>query len=203
MRLFVAVDIDDETRAQFAAAREAMRSVLEKARVPPRVTWVKDEAAHVTVRFIGETPEDRVRVISEALGAGFTAPAFDMRWERLGTFPALRHAVEGRERNGRAHGRSPSVIWLGPSNGSAPLARLAQAVNERLDPLIGAGESRAFKPHVTIGRVKDPGRGVDWAQALSARPWRPTTTRVDHVTLYASRTTPAGAVYTALCKVLM
>jgi 2'-5' RNA ligase len=203
MRLFVAVDIDDETRAQLAAAREAIRSVLEKARVPPRVIWVKDEAAHVTVRFIGEMPEEHVREISQALGAGFKAPAFDVGWDRLGTFPTLRDLGEGRERSGPAPGPSPNVIWLGPASDSARLARLAEAVNERLAPLIGGGESRPFKPHVTIARIKDPGKGVDWAQALAVRRWMPTTTRVDHVTLYASRTTPAGAVYTALCKVLM
>ena len=188
MRLFVAIDIDDDTRRQLAAARDAIRAVVDRARVPPRVTWVKAEAAHVTVRFIGETPDHTSRAIEQAIAHPFETAPFDIRWERLATF-------RGR--------RGPSVIWIGSSADTDAIARLAGEIDQRLDPLVGAGESRPLKPHVTLGRVKDPGKGVDWPRALVARAWVPTTTHVDHVTLYVSRTLADGATYTPLCKVAL
>lgn len=183
MRLFVAVDIDDETRGQIAAATGAMRSALEGSDVPPRVTWVHSEAAHVTLRFIGDTPEATADRIVAALRRGFAMRPFDVRWERLGTFPGGR----------------PRVIWLGPASAEA-LAALARDVNDRLEPIVGPPEPRPFAPHLTLGRVKESGRGVDWPQALSSRQWHATTTLVDHVTLYVSRLSSKGPTYTALCR---
>jgi 2'-5' RNA ligase len=80
------------------------------------------------------------------------------------------------------------------------MAALAAHVNRQLDPLIGPGETRPFNAHITLGRVRDAGRQVPWAAALDAVKLRPTKTRVDHVTLYASRLSPKGPTYTAVCR---
>jgi 2'-5' RNA ligase len=185
MRLFVAVDIDEGTRAQLAPAREAVQRVVIEARVPPRITWTKDDSAHVTVRFIGEVPEHAAQAIVEALSAGLDVPPFETCWDRPGSFG----------------GRIPRVIWVAPSSGLEAFARLAANVDARLEPLVGPGQSRPFKPHLTLGRVRDPGRAVDWTRALAAIRFEPAPTRVDHVTLYQSRLSPKGSTYTALCKV--
>ena len=182
MRLFIAIDIDDATRAQLGAARDAIQAVVDEARTPARVTWVKPEVAHVTVRFIGETPDHTLQAIQDALGTVTVAPV-DVRWERIGTFGGMRH---------------PRVIWVAPANETPALTHLAEQINAELDPIVGPGEARPFKPHVTLGRVKDPGRGVDWERALAAVQFTPTVTRVDHVTLYQSRLSPKGPTYTAL-----
>jgi 2'-5' RNA ligase len=184
MRLFVAVYIDDRTRAQLRAAREAIQSVVDRARVPPRLTWVKDESAHVTMRFIGEASESTAAKIEQALTTPWALAPFDVRWERLGAFP---------------NARRPRVLWVGPAF-AEDLARLAAAVSGKVDPLIGAGEARPFTPHVTLARVKDAGKAVEWSRALDARRWVTTVTRVDHVTLYLSRPSSKGPTYTALCK---
>jgi 2'-5' RNA ligase len=183
MRLFVAVDIDDETRAQLPPAQAAMQADLEKARVRPRVTWVRDAAAHVTLRFIGETPEDRATAIRNAISHGIALPAFDVRWGHLGRFPPRG---------------TPRALWVGPVLGGEQLVSLATAVDSCLAPLVGPGEQRPFTPHLTLGRVKEPGRGVDWARVLAAAQWRETTTRVGCVVLYVSRPSPKGPTYTAL-----
>jgi RNA 2',3'-cyclic 3'-phosphodiesterase len=182
VRLFVAVDIDDDTRAQLGRAREAFQSVLSSARVPPRVTWVNEESAHVTLRFIGETREETADAIRERLGQHFPARPFEVAWDRVGTFPS---------------GSKPRVVWIGGAADDG-LSSLAGMVNARLEPLLGPGESRPFKAHITLGRIKEPGKGADWPRALAAVRWAPTITRIDHVTLYASRTSPKGAVYTPL-----
>jgi 2'-5' RNA ligase len=185
VRLFVAVDIDDQTRAQLASVRESIQSVVSTARVPPRITWVKEEAAHVTLRFIGETTDATVGIVKQTLERRFDSEPFDVEWQRVGTFPGGRH---------------PRVIWIGSSANSTPLSTLADEVNERLASIVGPGESRPFSPHVTVGRVKEPGGGVDWPQVIAAAHWKPIISRIDHVTLYASRTSPSGATYTALTR---
>ena len=67
MRLFVAVDIDDATRSGLRSARDSIASAVAAAKRPPRITWVRDDAAHVTLRFIGETPDAQVNAVRAAL----------------------------------------------------------------------------------------------------------------------------------------
>jgi RNA 2',3'-cyclic 3'-phosphodiesterase len=183
MRLFVAADIDDETRAQLASVREAIQHALDRAAIVPRVGWVKDESAHVTLRFIGEVSDTIGESVQEALRQPLPGDAFEVQWSRVGTFPG---------------GRNPRVVWVGCSRGADELAALAMAVDARLAPIVGPIESRPFKAHLTIGRVKEPGKGADWTQALAAASFAPTVTRVDHATLYLSKTSPKGPIYTAL-----
>jgi RNA 2',3'-cyclic 3'-phosphodiesterase len=185
MRLFVAADVSDKTRTALKSVRESISTRIATARTPPRVTWVKDEAAHVTLRFIGHVPDEVGAEIAAALARPFDLAPFRVHWETIGTFPG---------------GRSPRVVWMGATDGGEKLSALATLVTERLQPIVGPGEDRVFKPHLTIGRIKDPGRQVDWPRiVLEARP-APTTTRVDHVTLYQSRLSPKGPTYSALLR---
>lgn len=183
MRLFVAVDIGDALRGQLGPARAAIETVITRARVPPRVVWTRDEQAHVTLRFIGETDDERAAAIRGALSHDIPIEPFEVEWDRVGTFG----------------GREPRVIWIGSHTSADAWAALADEVNRRLEPLVGPGEMRPFRAHVTLGRVKEPGRGVDWARALKAVRLLPATTRVDHATLYVSRLSPQGPTYTAIC----
>ena len=185
MRLFVAIDIDEQTRAQLAQARESIARIVSSGPQPPRITWVREEAAHVTLRFIGETPDAQVSAIQDALAPRFPLAPFEVEWHTLGTFPAGRH---------------PRVVWVGPTRGAETLQHLAAEVNDRLRAVVGPPESRPFSPHVTLGRIKEPGRGADWRKSLETTEWRPTVTTVDHVTLYASRLSPKGATYTAVSQ---
>lgn len=182
MRLFVAVDVDDQTRAQLAISRNAIEEIVNAARVPPRVTWVNPDRAHVTVRFIGETAEQHLDAIQRALSTIAIEP-FEVTWEAVGAFGGMRN---------------PRVIWIAPTTGLEAFGKLAGQVNALLDPLIGPGETRAFKPHLTLGRVRDSGRNIDWRRALEAVRFSPTVSRVDHITLYQSRLSPKGPTYTAI-----
>jgi 2'-5' RNA ligase len=182
IRLFLAIVPDDETRAQLATARAAIEEVVAHSRIPPRITWVAPAAAHVTLRFLGNVVEDLLPAIQKALTA-VRVTSFEVRWETIGTFGGRRH---------------PRVIWVAPTVGGEALTALAEQVNGQLDPVAGPGESRPFKPHLTLGRVRETGRRVDWGQAVAAVRWTPTVTRVDRVVLYESRLSPKGPTYTAL-----
>ena len=180
MRLFVAVDISDDTRRAFRRAREELQARLV-FRTPPRLVWVADDAAHITLRFIGSVPDAQATLIEEALRPAFSLSPFDLELGTLGTFPP---------------GRSPRVVWMGATSDLEPMRLLARRVNERIDPIVPNQETRLYSPHLTIARVKDPGRGVDWAGALARVTPEPTRSRVDRVTLYESRVTSKSSTYT-------
>lgn len=185
MRLFLAVDIDDDTRRELARVQEWLRGRLAQVGRPPRLTWVAPTNAHVTLRFLGEQPEAVARDLQAVLEPGCGMTPFALRWGHVGTFPP---------------GRAPRVIWIGPVAGGAQLGQLAAAVNHRIAPLVGAPDSRPFTGHLTVARLKTPSRSVDWKAVLSSLEFAATVTRVEHVTLYHSRLSPKGPTYTAVCR---
>ena len=185
MRLFVAIDVSDETRAQLRRVRDTLEQRLAGSRTPPRVTWVADAAAHVTVRFIGEVSEDTAEKVKSALATPLPHAAYELHFEGAGAFPNTRR---------------PRVIWIGAPRGQEETAAIAAAVNARLDPIIGEGEQRAFRAHLTVARVKESAP-FDWNSALAAVNAGRSRSPIDHVTLYQSRTSPKGPTYTALLQV--
>jgi 2'-5' RNA ligase len=187
VRLFVAIDVSDETRAQLRRVREQLAQRLTNVPRPPRVTWVADNAAHVTIRFIGEVPDSIAEHVRAAMASPLAGPAYTIEFSGVGVFPK---------------GSRPRVVWIGATRGQAETAAVAAAVNQRLDPIVGPGESRPFRAHLTLARVKEP-TPFDWSGALATIDSGRTRSVVDHVTLYQSRTSPAGPTYTPLCTTWM
>jgi 2'-5' RNA ligase len=183
VRLFVALDPSAETRAQVGAVRDALAARVAAADRLPRVTWVAEQAAHVTLRFIGEVSDDLAARVRSALVEALPVSPYELRFAGVGAFPTLRR---------------PRALWLGTEGGDEQTERLVRAVDARLDPILGHGQSRRFRAHLTVGRVKEPAP-FDWAAAVADVKALPTSTFVDHVTLYQSRTSPKGPTYTALC----
>ncbi len=127
-RLFIAVDLPDEVN----------RTLGEYAEVLRDIHWYKPTEYHLTIKFIGDTEQERFENIKEVLGQ-IEHPVFRLKVNRLGYFPPDRH---------------PRVIWAGFEESTA-LDNLHQKVEERLFELGVEKEDRAFTPHVTLGRNKD------------------------------------------------
>ena len=133
-RLFIAAGLPGEGRGEIARMAAELRS---RAGVPLR--WVAAENLHLTLRFLGETPGGEIAGIAEATAEAADGFAeFELRFGELGTFG----------------GRRPRVLWLAPIAGSEEIAALAERVDAALE---GAGIPRregAFRPHVTLARVR-------------------------------------------------
>jgi 2'-5' RNA ligase len=183
VRLFVAADVSDGTRAQLRDLRAALEQRLASARRAPRVAWVADDRAHVTLQFIGEVPDGTAERVRAAMAEPFAQPPYDLVFSGAGAFP---------------NNRRPRVVWLGARAGQEDSAQLAAAVRARLEPIVGAGETRAFRAHLTVARIKEPAP-FDWDAALAEAGANRSVSRIDHVTLYQSKTAPSGPTYTALC----
>lgn len=178
MRLFIALSIPDEVRRELARAQAGLRGLP--------VRWADPAGIHLTLQFLGETAEGSVPPLLAALAA-VPATTFPLRLAGLGAFPNLRQ---------------PRVVWAGLDGDLAALARLQAAVLAATAPLGFVPEERPFRPHLTLGRVRQEagpeerraiGRAVERAAALAPLSWE-----AAGPTLYQSTLTPRGAVYKAL-----
>lgn len=152
-----------------------------------RVAWVPAANIHLTLKFLGMIEAPSAEAIVGRLGrelAGRTP--FDLEARALGAFPSPEH---------------PRVLWVGVQ-APAALAALQQDVEGWMADLGYAREEKAFHPHLTIGRVKEPGTvpAAEWLPALLQE--RAATTfgvgRATEVVLYESRTLGSASEYHAL-----
>ncbi len=174
MRLFVAINPPERVRERIAAGTEDLRG-LEGIR------WVAPDRVHLTLKFLGEVDEESERSIAEALArvAAGHGP-FEVRVTAPGAFPNIRR---------------PSIIWLGLDQ-SPGLAALQHDLEVALADLGFEREERAFRPHLTLGRVRR-GRRVDGSllDSLVRRTDVSDAWQVEAVDLMRSHLLPTGAVF--------
>jgi 2'-5' RNA ligase len=142
MRIFVALDLDQ-------AIRERIQKFVEQIHTAaPDARWISEESLHVTLKFIGEQPDDAIAQIEASLRS-IQAEAFQVSFRGSGFFPTPRAA---------------RVFWIGIEAQDA-LARLAKAIDAALAKLGIPKEDRAFSPHLTLARTRGgsgaPGRRKD------------------------------------------
>lgn len=104
------------------------------------INWSPLDNLHITTKFIGQWPDERLEELHEALLAVAPRIAFEVEIGNLGWFPAER---------------SPRVLWIGAQGGPS-LSTLAKEIEERLASLGLAREAREFSPHLTLARIKNP-----------------------------------------------
>lgn len=138
MRAFIALNLPKKERQRIHRAARLLR----EAELPVR--WVDPDNLHVTLKFLGEVRPDRVETVEETLTrvAQGTAP-FPLTLSGFGAFPTIRR---------------PRVIWLGVE-ASPELRCLKQDLEWALSDCGFDAETRAFHPHLTLGRA-DPNDGA-------------------------------------------
>jgi RNA 2',3'-cyclic 3'-phosphodiesterase len=196
MRVFLAVALGDAMSAAAHAWGRAVATTLGPA--ASALTWVPPSRVHITLRFFGELPPDRVDALGQALIDGPWSPAFEIGFGTPGTYPP----------SGR-----PRVLWLGMSTGRDALVRLHDAVAERLARAgggiagtgnAGAGAGDAFSPHVTIARVRrgpPPGLGRALRDACARTPQPAARADVHELTLFESVLKSKGPAYRPIVRV--
>lgn len=177
MRLFVAFDLPQETREALAECMSRLRPSAGNAR------WVRPEALHVTLKFIGHVAEEMLPRIREALFRLRADSPVEMQFRGIGFFPSEHR---------------PRVIWCGVA-ASPNLAALASDVNAALEPLGIAKEPRAFLPHLTLARWKEPAKGEKIQEAAGEfRDRSFGVLRSSEFHLFESFLKPSGAEYQRL-----
>ena len=183
MRLFIAVDLDDNARAAIATEQTRIAAVLAGSR--STVTWVKPDRMHLTLVFLGEVDDTRVAAVVASISRDLDAAPFEIVLEQIGTFPA--------------HG-APRAVWIGVGDGADRLTGLQLEMARRVRALDLAVEPRPFHPHLTLGRWRSA-RSSDRRKVVSAaKPGRIARLPVDGATLYHSRLSSSGPAYTPLAR---
>jgi 2'-5' RNA ligase len=184
MRLFIAVDLDDEARAAMASAQKRLAAGMEDAS-RSSLKWIPPDRLHLTLVFLGEVDEARAPAVIDAMRADVAQAPFDLAYIGTGVFPPRG---------------APKVLWAGVGAGAQQVIDLQQALTARIAAAGQPIEERPFSPHLTLARWRES-RGADRARALAAVP-EGTIARVhvDHATLYQSRISSAGPTYTALAR---
>ncbi len=133
MRGFVAIDVGDVVGAEAARVVQTISGKIEAVKTPPKIAWVKPDALHLTLRFIGEVADEIVPALCERLAPPIAVAPFGVEWRGLGMFPSARQ---------------PRALWLGvvavaaaPDGGSREDGRRRRRLAE--DP---AGAGRAERP---------------------------------------------------------
>jgi 2'-5' RNA ligase len=184
-RCFVGLRIDDEARRSIEALQEELRDV--PAHAAEKIRPVRAASLHLTVAFLGATPDAQLDALGAALADAAAATAL------VGAAPVLQGigAFPSHDR--------PRAIFAAVTGGREAMVDLMQRVEACCAELGFAPEERQRAPHVTLARVR------------RARPRGPLTTFiVDHaetpvgridpsaLVLFESRMQPGGSVYTPI-----
>jgi len=187
LRTFIAIELDETLR--IAIAR--VQGKLKRLAPPGSVKWVAPEGIHLTLKFLGDTPVNRLGAIEAALRLACAGSApFEFSVEGRGCFPNMRR---------------PRVVWVAVRDKGQALARLQAVIERHVAPLGWPTEERSFSPHLTLGRVS---KGVNLAVEAAVGQMVEQSVveqigaqRVTAVHLIASELRPAGAVYKTLVSV--
>jgi len=152
MRLFIEAVLEPSSLDEAWSAGQRMGSM--PGFPASAVRWVKREAMHLTLRFLGEVDDDRRGELTASLARLDGAGRFDLRMVEVGTFG----------------GRRPRVVWIGfaRDDGFEALQRQRRRLD---DALVSAGfdsEQAALRPHLTVGRVRRRATRQDLAAIHSA-----------------------------------
>ncbi len=189
LRTFIAIDLSAELRANLGGLQDRLRGELGSR----SVRWVQPQGIHLTLKFLGDTPQVQLDEIQRALArAAAAVEPFTILAEGVGCFPNVRQ---------------PRVVWVGLQEATGSLLRLRTAVENEVAPLGFPTEKRAFQPHLTLGRVQrdaSPGEVRRVGQVVAA-----TATgqlgpmAVSAVSHIKSDLRPTGAVYTTLLEAIL
>src|SRR5574337_1929393 len=132
MRAFIAIDLPEEIHAALSRQQAGFRAASPDAR------WTR--GIHLTLKFLGEISNERVRAVTAALSGCAPFQEFSVEVRGFGFFPDARR---------------PKVFWAGVK---APrdLPKLAEEIEVQMDKLGFAREQRAYSPHLTLARFKMP-----------------------------------------------
>lgn len=178
LRLFFALDTPPELRQQIA---ELSRN-LQGSRADVR--WEPADKLHCTLKFLGDTDESRLPEVKAAAreAAGANAPPL-VRYGTLGCFPSRS---------------APRVVWVGIEDLSGALSRLHEDLDRALGRLGFEREERAFRPHVTLGRVKGTRNLPHLIRAVESLTFHSEPTTLAALRLVKSDLQPSGSVYTTM-----
>lgn len=197
IRTFIAVELNEDLRQQIALVQQDLQSRLgDESPKAVRLAWVQPSSIHLTMRFLGDTDEQLLDPMREAMATVRRShPTILIPIDQLQAFPNLRQ---------------PRVLWVGPpeewikSDAAKQLTALHREIESCCRSFGFVTEDKPFAPHLTLARIKAGDREVGQRLAQSGACDRALSVGVITVgplVLMKSKLRPTGPVYTKLWEV--
>jgi len=179
MRTFIAVKLDPRIKEKLNSM------VIQFKKISSGIKWVRPEAMHITLKFLGNIEKQKADQITEVMDhISQYHESFQLACVGAGTFPQKS--------------RNPKVIWAG-FNEYQSLKTLHSEIETELEKIGFSREKRSFHPHLTLGRIKKGPALHDLFPELERAEQKDFgVTKVDRITLFKSTLTPSGAIYDIL-----
>jgi RNA 2',3'-cyclic 3'-phosphodiesterase len=173
LRLFVAVSLPGSYLEWLERKTRELREHWPSAR------WAAIANQHITLKFLGSTPSDRLEAIRKVCGlvAGSHRPS-EVRLSALGVFPSSKRV---------------RVLWVGLDDPASLLSKVAADLGQAFEPLGYEVEERSFKAHLTLARWREPVVMNESFPDLDTSGLGPF--EVDAIELFRSHLSPKGARY--------
>ena len=181
VRTFVAVEIPLEVKDR------ANRMIGKLRDAPAKVKWVAPAHMHWTLKFLGDVGLLEIPPVCEAIRRAVEPlAAFSVEVRGAGAFPDVRR---------------PRTVWIGTGQGSEQMIELHDAIEFELAKLGYRSENRRFRPHLTIGRVRQSPGGIGELGRLLEKhaDFDGGLSHVDDVVVFSSVLGPDGPTHAPLC----
>lgn len=180
-RSFLCLELEPVLRATLAEWLGSLRKLA------PKLKWVDGNAVHLTLKFLGEQPTERLTELRTQLPQALAAKShrsFYLELSGVGAFPNFR---------------APRVLWMDLAGETEDLCELWRTVEGLVTRMGFEPEGKPFRPHLTLARIKEPSDfSLTLARTLSESDPPTGRWRVSGVTLMKSELRASGPQYTPL-----
>ena len=181
-RVFCAVELPDVVRARLEDHILRLRKEVPDA----AASWSRVENIHLTLKFFGNIEVKRIQRIAEAAERAVKEfSAFRIGVGETGVFPRASR---------------PQVLWIGVSDPKGQLSALQEKFENECDVEGFPKENRAYRPHLTIARLRRPEGARRLADAHLAMQFEQEKVAVKEIVVFRSELSPKGSKYTAISR---
>ncbi len=180
MRTFIAIEIPSEIKSALTELQKELR------RAGAEVSWTKPENFHLTLIFLGEVDEMRIKEVERiCVDSSREFRPFLLSLGATGVFP---------------NSRQPRVLWAGLSGDVEIVVEIKRRLEENLALIGFEPEGKVWRPHLTIGRLKSNRNTRDLLELADAYTLPALSFTVSEIVLMKSELHPAGSIYTGIVK---
>jgi 2'-5' RNA ligase len=180
MRCFIAIEIPEEIHAELANLQKELAGQVDVHKGD--VKWVEPESMHLTLKFLGEVPDNQIMEICNITKEVASRYAqFDFAVREAGSFG----------------GRSARVLWVGAGLGSHELLELQQDLEDELADAGWPEEGRQFSGHLTLCRIRNSKAGEKLGELIERyKDYDLGLVRAGSIVVFESQLTGQGPIYT-------
>jgi len=181
-RMFCAVELPEVIRTRIEKHIERVRNAVPES----QPSWTRVNNIHLTLKFFGNVESERVNRITDALSRGVeNVSQFNVSIGGAGAFP---------------NNRQPRVLWIGINDSGGQLKRLHESIEAECARKGFEREARAYRPHLTIARIRKREGARELAEANQDFGFAPVEMLVTELLLFRSELSSKGSRYTVVSR---